>query len=459
MVDTKRRGFPSLRRRLAAIGLTIAAVALVACAALVVWITTMHRSTVTIVAAMERVRIVEETEISLLVHATTENEFVRRQLESELTEQLAEARQVAVTDDEEVLVKRIEESVRAYIAAPPAEAEARRTAAYRALENLVTANMHHAQVAKDRADRWNEVGDVVALSVAAVLLILTGGFLLWLRRRALSPVFSLAQVMQRFGRGERDVRAGDLGYAELELMSERFNEMANALAAQRDGQIAFLGGVAHDLRGPLGALSMSLDVLTPKDADPRKLRAFEIANLQIQRLERMIGDFLDTAKIDAGTLELRWQNDDAVRIVRDIVEPMRAPSPNHNVVCELPAAPVPVRCDPVRLEQVVSNLVSNAIKYSPRGGTIRIVLTAARGEITLKVSDSGLGIAEQDRGRLFEPFQRVGESKRVIAGAGLGLFIVRRIVEAHGGRIEVDSVEGRGSTFTVTIPQEAASAA
>ena len=454
-----RRVAPSLRRRLAATGLTIAAVALIACAALVVWVTTMHRSTVTIVAAIERVRIVEETEISLLVHATTQNEFVRRQLESELMNQIAEARRVSVTDDEEALVQQVEESVQAYIAAPADQAEARRTAAYRALENLVNANMRHAQVAKDRADRWNKVGDVVAISVAAVLLVLTAGFLMWLKRRALSPVFSLAEVMQRFGRGERDVRAGDLGYQELEMMSERFNEMANALVAKRDGQIAFLGGVAHDLRGPLGAISLALEVLGSEvDTDPRKKHALEIANGQITRLERMIGDFLDTAKIDSGELELRWEVEDATKILRDIVEPLRATSPNHDLVLDLPAGSVLVRCDAVRIEQVVSNLVSNAIKYSPRGGQVRVALRTSDRELVLTVADAGLGIAAEDQARLFEPFQRVGDTKRAIAGAGLGLFIVRRIVEAHGGRIELASSLGAGSTFTVTLPRDPAGA-
>jgi signal transduction histidine kinase len=440
---------------LAAIGITISAVALVACAALVVWITMMHRSTVTIVAAMERLRVVEESEISLLRHATTPNEFVRQQLEEQLTRQIAEARRVAVTDDEEALVEQVEATVRAYLTAPAAEAVARRAAAYHALDNLVAANMRHAQIAKDRTDRWNEVGDLVAISVAGLLLVLTGGFLLWLKRRALQPVFSLAEVMQRFGRGDRDVRAETLGYEELDLMSERFNEMASALAAQREGQIAFLGGVAHDLRGPLSAMAMALEMLRgARDADPRAKRAFEIADRAVPRLERMIGDFLDTAKIDAGELELRWQVDDVTRIIRDVVEPLQASSPNHQVALELPAEPVPVRCDPVRLEQVVSNLVSNAIKYSPQGGTIRVSLSVTEHALVLAIADAGLGIAVEDQARLFEPFQRVGDRQRTIAGVGLGLFIVRRIVEAHGGRIELTSKPGRGTTFTVSIPRE-----
>ena len=448
-----RRVSPSLRRRLAAIAVTISTFAFVVCAALVIWITMIHRSAVTIISAMERVRIVEESEISLLLQGTAPDALIRNQLEEELKHQIGEARRVAVTDDDAALVKLVEDDVTAYLAAPVGQAEALRAAAYDALEKLADANMHRAEAAHRRADRWNDLGDMVALLAGSMLLALTVAFLLWLKRRAFQPVFSLAEVMQRFGRGDRAARAGDLGYDELELMSERFNEMADALAAQRDAQIAFLGGVAHDLRGPLGALSMSLEMLRTERSEPKMQRAFELADRQIHRLQRMIGDFLDTAKIDAGTLELRLQLEDAARLVHDVVEPMRASSPNHEIICELPAEPVPVRCDPVRFEQVVSNLVTNAIKYSPRGGMVRIVLTADDRELTLVVSDSGLGIAEKDRARLFEPFQRVGETKNAIAGVGLGLFIVRRIVEAHGGRVDLESAPGKGSTFTVRIPR------
>jgi len=454
------RGAPSLRRRVAAIGVTTSAIALVVCGALVVWTTMMHRSTVTIVAAMERVRVVEASEISLLLHGTTTEPLVRQRLEAELTGQLAAVRRIAVTDNEEQLIHEVESAVTAYLTSPPDQIAQRRTAAYVALESLVDANVRNAQLAKDRVDRWNEVGDVVAMSVAATLLILTGGFLLWLKRRAFQPVFSLAEVMHRFGRGEREARAGNLGYDELEVMGERFNEMANALAAQRDGQIAFLGGVAHDLRGPLGALTMALEMLRSEreSVDLREKRAFEIADRQILRLERMIGDFLDTAKIDSGSLELRWQTADLACIVVDVVEPMRASAAGHEIDCVIPQGPVSLRCDPVRLEQVVSNLVSNAIKYSPAGGTVRIELAVEGSEVCLAVTDAGIGIAPEDQARLFEPFQRVGDTKRAIAGVGLGLFIVRRIVEAHGGRIELTSTPGKGSTFVVHVPREAMAA-
>ena len=113
--------------------------------------------------------------------------------------------------------------------------------------------------------------------------------------------------------------------------------------------------------------------------------------------------------------------------------------------------PVPVRCDPLRIEQVLGNLVGNAIKYSPKGGAIDIALAAGDGHAMVTVTDQGSGVAPEERPHLFEPFRR-GTRVRGIAGLGLGLAVARRIVEAHGGRIELDPAPRTGSAFHVTLP-------
>jgi signal transduction histidine kinase len=134
------------------------------------------------------------------------------------------------------------------------------------------------------------------------------------------------------------------------------------------------------------------------------------------------------------------------------VELFQAPSRGDRFDLVLPDHEVQTRCDRVRLEQVLMNLLSNAVKYSPPGSRITVTLECNGDGAVLAVADQGVGIAPEDQRRLFDPFRRTETSRAAFPGVGLGLFVVRRIVQAHGGRIEIDSAPGRGSTFRVRLP-------
>lgn len=177
---------------------------------------------------------------------------------------------------------------------------------------------------------------------------------------------------------------------------------------------------------------------------------------QITRMERMLGDFLEVARIEAGQLEIRSEVHDARTLVEEVVSLFEGASQEHQLTVRLPDVPLYLDCDPLRIEQVLINLVSNAIKYSPAGSPVEVALEANEAELELRVTDRGVGIAEHDRERIFEPFRRVGLSQQTIPGVGLGLFVVRKIVEAHHGRIELESARGRGSTFRVFLPRRLA---
>ena len=454
-----RRGH-SLRRTLTVVAISVTALALSLAVVLLVLTRSIQHSSSLMTSALESVVLAEEAEIELLLHASASEALVRRHLEEGLRRKLEAAQQHVSTPQEAQLHAEAVRRVEAYIDARPRDASttAAHAAAYQAMEALVSVNLAQASDAKRSVERWNRIGDVAAIAIAGSLVLLVGGALLWIRRRAFQPVFALADVMHRFGRGEREVRAEGRGPTELAVMSERFNEMADALAAQRQAQIAFLGGVAHDLRGPLGALKLSLAAVGETDPGPAARRPLEIANRQISRMERMVADFLDSAKIDAGQLELRLQVLDARTIVTDVAEQLRGTSDKHELVVTTPAHRIPVRGDLVRLEQVLVNLLSNAIKYSPDGGTIQLSVERVHDVAIIRVADPGIGISAADQQRLFEPFRRVGFSQGTIPGVGLGLFVVRRIVEAHGGQLEVKSALGAGATFSVSLPLVATAA-
>jgi signal transduction histidine kinase len=451
----------SLRSTLATLIVVVTALALLVTSALVGLTTILHRTTQDSGASVESVRLAEEAEIDLLLHGRATDALVKADIEGGLRRKLLEARRFVTTRDEIGVLAEAQSQVDRYIAASRnpkesiAERTARHEAAYAVLDRLVSINVAQSKAAQQDAARLDRLANIVGIGVGALLMVAIGALVIWLKRRAFEPIFDLAAAMERFGRGDRDVRAAERGPRELREMCSRFNEMASSIEAQRQAQIAFIGGVAHDLRNPLGTLKMTFAVLG-SDERPRsedRLRPMiERIDRQITRMERMLDDFLDVAKIEAGELDLRLDTHDARKIVEQVVPLFERTAQEHSVEVRTPDDVVPVRCDPFRIEQVITNLLSNAIKYSPAGSVVEVALDARAGELELSVTDHGIGISEADRLRLFEPFRRVGRSKEAVAGVGLGLFVVRKVVELHGGRIEVKSALGSGSTFRVFLP-------
>jgi signal transduction histidine kinase len=220
--------------------------------------------------------------------------------------------------------------------------------------------------------------------------------------------------------------------------------------------MTFLGGVAHDLKNPLCALRMAVSGFEREEPQPEghTRQTLELVGRQTTVLERMVGDFLDIARIEAGQLELHFETADLRELARAVAEMFRGWSALHPVELSLPDAPVTVRCDALRIEQAIVNLLSNAIKYSPEGGPVKVAVTLTDSEAVLAVGDRGIGIPPDGQRRIFEPFTRLGLSRESIPGAGLGLYIVQKIMVAHGGRVEVDSAPGVGSTFRLRLPRQ-----
>ncbi|MCY1018638.1 HAMP domain-containing sensor histidine kinase [Pyxidicoccus sp. MSG2] len=463
----------SLRAWLAATMGALALLTLAAAVSLVVLTSVLDRSASTLGNSVEGVRLAEEVEVGLLSHERLVRERLtsvpldagrasREVLEASLRPQLEELHRIAATDAERALLDDVRRNIDVYLAQQRDGLQARVEAAgppldkaLNGLEQVIEVNVVEARDARVQAARLNRLADTVGLVLGVMLLAGVIAVTFLLRSIALQPLRDISQAMRRFGSGRKRTRAPEAGPTELRDMARTFNEMANSLAHQQEQQLAFLAGVAHELRNPLSALKLSTALsgrggapLTPE----RMERTLALVGRQVERLDRMVGDLLDSTRIEAGKLELRPEVRDARELAREVVELYRSGDSGHVLQLSLSETSVLVRVDPARLEQVVQNLVSNALKYSPAGSRVDVAVRRVEEEAVLSVTDQGIGISEDEKRLLFAPFQRAGNARQRAPGVGLGLSVARRIVEAHGGRIEVESQPGTGSVFRVCLP-------
>ncbi len=465
---------PSIRTIAFASAAVIALLAMPVAAALIKTATMLESATSSIVRNAQSWAIASEVELALLMYQRISNLYVvthdpeldeTRALIAEQMRRLVEAAEARVSSDaERALLDEVALHLQRYlderskVEASSSEIGEVLTStgavleeALKKLETLHDLNEAEVLAAQAQASRWNRVALVVA---AASGLVLVGGLLALtagLHRYVLRPTLELHDAIERFRSGAADARVPDRGLLEINELGQRFNEMADALAQQRERQLAFLAGIAHDLRNPLSALKYGLQAIANEQSETRRNRAHAMLDRQVDRLSRMIEDLLDATRIEAGCLELRRETFDLRDAVEDMIRLYAPTSPDHTIRADMPSEPVRIDGDSLRIEQVVSNLLSNAIKFSPRGGEIVISVATADSHVTLAVADSGIGIRPEDREAIFLPFRRL--CAEIAPGAGLGLSVVRRIVEAHGGSITVESTPERGSTFTVKLPR------
>jgi signal transduction histidine kinase len=216
----------------------------------------------------------------------------------------------------------------------------------------------------------------------------------------------------------------------------------------------FVSLVSHELRSPMAAVIGAARTLQMRwrELQPEQREAFlALIADETSRLAALIGDVLDTSRIDAGTFTYRFADVDLVSLVADSVSAAVIGQDEVPVVSRLPSNLPEVRGDPERLRQVIGNLIDNAVKYSPAGAPVEVSITSGNGTVHISVADRGPGIDTADQRLIFEKFGRVsGDGSK--PGTGLGLFIARSIVEAHGGNLIVSSAPGRGATFTMSLP-------
>jgi signal transduction histidine kinase/CheY-like chemotaxis protein len=244
--------------------------------------------------------------------------------------------------------------------------------------------------------------------------------------------------------------------ADQEQLTERLGTAVTALEAASRAKSDFLASMSHELRTPLNAVIGFSDLMRTEPAygDSVTVPAEWVEHIHRsgQHLLGLINDVLDLAKIEAGRLDLSIERVDLAAAVIESVAGLRPLADRKRITVDTSIPPMVVEVDRGRLRQIVYNLLSNAIKYTPDDGRIEIAASRMDGEIRLAVIDNGVGIAPQDVAAVFEEFRQVGDPSTRQPGTGLGLALTKRLVEAHGGRIELESTLGEGSRFSVVLP-------
>jgi signal transduction histidine kinase len=245
--------------------------------------------------------------------------------------------------------------------------------------------------------------------------------------------------------------------AESERLAAELRARAEALADSDRRKDEFLAMLAHELRNPLGAVSTAAYILAQsRGLEPPVARSVAVIQRQSQHLARLVDDLLDVSRITRGKVELRRVPLDLVEVVNQAVETTRplVDARRHRLELALPAAALPLLADPTRIEQVLANLIRNAVKFTGPGGLIRVDAAARDGFGVVRVRDTGIGIPDDLLPRVFDLFVQGQQGlERSAGGLGIGLTLVRSLVEMHGGRVEAHSDgPGSGSEFTVWLP-------
>jgi two-component system, OmpR family, sensor histidine kinase BaeS len=290
---------------------------------------------------------------------------------------------------------------------------------------------------------------LVALVTVATLVVLIGGRRL---RSMVTPIDQLLEASDRLAEGDYSIRVEERGTGEIRSLARSFNTMVERLEGEDENRRDFLADMTHELRTPLtvlqGNLEGMLDGIYPRD-DPHLQSIVEEA----QQLSHIVEDLKTFSLAESGALQLNREPIDLDLLGSETAAAFRPQALQQGVriLVDAPAELPLLSADPARIREVLTNLISNALRYTTEGGTIRLEFSeAGDDELMIRVVDTGVGILPEDLPRIFDRFYRTPDS----SGSGLGLAIVKRLVEAHGSEIKVMSERGSGTTFSMLFPRK-----
>ena len=291
---------------------------------------------------------------------------------------------------------------------------------------------------------------IVAATVAAVIASLA------LATRLSGPIARLAAASRRIADGRYAERVTVASSDEIGDLAKSFNRMAESLESTERRRLQLVGDVAHELRTPLATLDGYLEGLQDGVVQPTE-PTWKLLRGETARLSRLVNDLQELWRAEARQLPLSLAMVDVAAELDGVRERFAGQAQEHGIELrlDLPAGLLSIRADRERLAQILDNLASNAIRYSPAGASVVLAARADRDDVVIGVVDQGPGLTEEQRERVFERFYRVDPSRsRALGGSGIGLAIARALAEAMGGRAWAESAgPGRGSTFRLALPR------
>jgi len=292
--------------------------------------------------------------------------------------------------------------------------------------------------------------DVVILAVAAASSTVAIAAALLIGRSITAPVDRLRAASGALAGGDLSARAPEQGPREIAELGAAFNAMAARLEELFDARRQLVAWASHDLRTPLAAIRAMIEVVNDGVATPEQY--IEALAQQVRTLGALVDDLFELARIDAGVLTLELKEASLAGLVQSCVRGLEAEAGRRNIRLEtrLDGAPS-VRCAPEKVERVLLNLLTNALRHTPSDGSIAVLVEPASDEVRVSVEDSGEGIAAEALRRAFDRFWR-GDPARSGGGSGLGLAIARALIEAQGGRIWAENRTGGGARVSFTLP-------
>ena len=324
---------------------------------------------------------------------------------------------------------------------------------------MMGGNHTPAEVAVIVADRYQDYIRLYSLISFGSIIVLGGAGGYFLSKRTLKTVDNVTTLAERISTTNLKERIAYRGPDdEMKRLADTFDGMLNRLENAFESQNRFIQDASHELRTPIAVAKTNIDVLEmdkkPTIKEYRHL--IEVFKLSIERMSKLSDKLLVLARENQEASE--WSTVNISKLIGEVVTEFNTSAIRSNVELQLLPSPeeLSVRGDAFTLKQAISNVVDNAIRYNRPGGKVSILTKVVDNNLIIQVEDSGIGISKEDQQRIFDRFYRVDKSRsREQGGSGLGLAMVKKIVESHGGKITVDSIPGAGSTFEIYLPLQA----